>query len=147
MFLFSCLLFWSFVAVPVCVMLSFPSCLHAIGSLDQCVMFWLVVLVMCLVSSLVCSCHATLIVCHKFVVPLSGSTKPLDLHKLAYRDHQKAYSKSIKEARSQYYSNIIQNSYFNSKKLFSTINHLLKPQVAPLTGATEEQCNNFMKFF
>ncbi len=71
----------------------------------------------------------------------------LTVYKLAYRDHQKAYSKSIKEARSQYYSNIIQNSSGNSKKLFSTINHLLKPQVAPLTGATEEQCNNFMTFF
>ncbi|KAA0724132.1 hypothetical protein E1301_Tti022207 [Triplophysa tibetana] len=71
----------------------------------------------------------------------------LTVYKPAYRDHQKAYSKSIKEARSQYYSNIIQNSPGNSKKLFSTINHLLKPQVAPLTGATEEQCNNFMTFF
>ncbi|KAA0702531.1 hypothetical protein E1301_Tti020928 [Triplophysa tibetana] len=71
----------------------------------------------------------------------------LTVYKLAYRDHQKAYSKSIKEARSQYYSNIIQNSPGNSKTLFSTINHLLKPQVAPLTGATEEQCNNFMTFF
>ncbi len=36
MFLFSCLLFWSFVTVL--------SCLHAIGSLVHGVMFWLVVL-------------------------------------------------------------------------------------------------------
>ncbi len=50
LFLFSCLLFWSLVMVPVCVMLPFPSCLLAIGSSVQCVMFWLVVLVMCLVS-------------------------------------------------------------------------------------------------
>ncbi len=71
----------------------------------------------------------------------------LTVDKLAYRDHQKAYLKSIKEARSQYYSNIIQNSPGNSKRLFSTINHLLKPQIAPPTGAMEEQCNNFMTFF
>ncbi len=47
LFLFSCLLFWSLVMVPVCVMLPFPSCLLAIGSSVQCVTFWLV---MCLVS-------------------------------------------------------------------------------------------------
>ncbi len=39
MFLFSCLLFWSLVMVPVCVMLPLPSCIHAIGSLVHCVMF------------------------------------------------------------------------------------------------------------
>uniref|UniRef100_A0A8C1W0H1 Reverse transcriptase domain-containing protein n=2 Tax=Cyprinus carpio TaxID=7962 RepID=A0A8C1W0H1_CYPCA len=75
------------------------------------------------------------------------NSSELTVHKLAYRDHQKAYLKSIKEARSQYYSNIIQNSPGNSKKLFATINHLLKPQSAPLTGATEEKCNDFMTFF
>ncbi len=44
------ILFWSLVMVPVCVMLPLPSCFHAIGSLVHCVMFWLVVLVMCPVS-------------------------------------------------------------------------------------------------
>ncbi len=39
MFMFSCLIFWSIVMVPVCVMLPLPSCIHAIGSLVHCVMF------------------------------------------------------------------------------------------------------------
>ncbi|KAL6471391.1 hypothetical protein MHYP_G00200410 [Metynnis hypsauchen] len=50
----------------------------------------------------------------------------LTVHKLAYREHQKAYSRSIMEARSQFYGNIIKNSQGNSKQLFKTINHLLK---------------------
>ncbi len=33
MFMFSCLLFWSLVMVPL------PSCIHAIGSFVHCVMF------------------------------------------------------------------------------------------------------------
>jgi len=32
----------------------------------------------------------------------------LTVHRLAYREHQRAYSKSLKEAQSQFYSNIIQ---------------------------------------
>ncbi|KAL7377013.1 hypothetical protein ABVT39_019881 [Epinephelus coioides] len=55
----------------------------------------------------------------------------LTMHKQAYKEHQKAYAKSLRDARSQFYSNIISNSPSNSKKLFSTINstlHLLKPQ-------------------
>ncbi len=63
------ILFWSLVMVPVCVMLPLPSCIHAIGSLVHCVMFWLVVLVICAVSPLVGSCHVTCIVCYKY--PLS----------------------------------------------------------------------------
>ncbi len=42
--------FFMLVSVPVCVMLSLPSCLFAIGSSVLCVMFWLLVLVMYLVS-------------------------------------------------------------------------------------------------
>ncbi|KAJ8369327.1 hypothetical protein SKAU_G00093550 [Synaphobranchus kaupii] len=71
----------------------------------------------------------------------------LTVHRLAYREHQKAYSKSLRDARSQFYSNIISNSPGNSKQLFSTINHLLKPQTPSHTGTTEEQCNNFIVFF
>ncbi len=44
------ILFWSLIMFPVCVMLPLPSCIHAIGSLVHCVMFSLVVLVMCPVS-------------------------------------------------------------------------------------------------
>ncbi|KAF0026073.1 hypothetical protein F2P81_020810 [Scophthalmus maximus] len=35
----------------------------------------------------------------------------------------------------------------NSKQLFSTINHLLKPQTLSHTDTTEKQCNNFIIFF
>ncbi len=71
----------------------------------------------------------------------------LTVHRQAYREHQKAYARSLREARSQYYSNIINNSSGNSKQLFSTINHILKPQTHCHSGVTEERCNNFITFF
>ncbi len=69
------------------------------------------------------------------------------VHKLAYREHQKAYSKSLSDTRAQFYSHIINNSPGNSKQLFSTINHLLKPQTPLHTDNMQEQCNSFLSFF
>ena len=71
----------------------------------------------------------------------------LTVHKLAYREHQKAYAKSLSAARSKFYSNIINNSPGNSKQLFSTVNHLLKPQIPQHSEATEKKCNDFITFF
>ena len=71
----------------------------------------------------------------------------LTVHKLAFREHQKAYCQALKNARSTFYSNIINRDTGNSKKLFSTINHLLKPQSPSLTEATVERCNSFIDFF
>ncbi|KAJ4940927.1 hypothetical protein JOQ06_027217 [Pogonophryne albipinna] len=71
----------------------------------------------------------------------------LTVHRLAYREHQKAYAQSLRDARSQYYSSIINNSTGNSKQLISTINHLLKPQSPLHSDSTEKQCKNFAAFF
>ncbi|KAF3844519.1 hypothetical protein F7725_007682, partial [Dissostichus mawsoni] len=53
----------------------------------------------------------------------------------------------LRDARSEYYSSIINNSTGNSKQLFSTINHLLKPQTPLHSDSTEKQCSNFAAFF
>ncbi len=71
----------------------------------------------------------------------------LTVHRQAYREHQKAYAKSLRDARSRFYSGIINNSSGNSKQLFSTINHLLKPQAHPHLEATKERCDTFIVFF
>ena len=71
----------------------------------------------------------------------------LTVHKLAFREHQKAYCLALKDARARYYSNLISRNTGNSKKLFSTINHLLKPQTPSLTETTAERCNSFIDFF
>ena len=71
----------------------------------------------------------------------------LVVHKLAYKNHQKAYAAALKEARSIYYSNIINNSPGNSKQLFSTINYLLNPKNQTHTEPTAEHCNRFLVFF
>ncbi len=48
----------------------------------------------------------------------------LTVHKLAFREHQKTYAQALKEARSKFYSNLINKYTGNSEKLFSTINRL-----------------------
>ncbi len=65
----------------------------------------------------------------------------------AYREHKKAYTKSLRDTRSRFYSGIINNSSGNTKQLFSTINHLLKPQAHPRLEATKERCDTFIMFF
>ena len=59
----------------------------------------------------------------------------LTVHKLAFCEHQKAYSNSLKDARSQFYSSLINENPGNSKQLFTTITHLLKPQPSSSTEA------------
>ncbi|KAE8283704.1 hypothetical protein D5F01_LYC19107 [Larimichthys crocea] len=71
----------------------------------------------------------------------------LTIHKLAFREHQKAYSKSLTEARSLHFSKIINNNPGHSKQLFSNVNHLLNPQPPLLPEINEEYCNKFMVFF
>ena len=56
-------------------------------------------------------------------------------------------SNSLKDARSQLYSSLINENPGNSTLLFSTINRLLKPQPSSSTEATEEQCHSFIDFF
>ncbi|KAF3851772.1 hypothetical protein F7725_005127, partial [Dissostichus mawsoni] len=67
--------------------------------------------------------------------------------RISLSEHQKTYSKSLKKARSQFYSDIISKNPGNSKQLFCTIDHLLKPQTPSHIDTTEEQCNNFVTFF
>ncbi|KAG2459235.1 TLK1 kinase, partial [Polypterus senegalus] len=72
----------------------------------------------------------------------------LTVHKLAFRDHQKAYSKSLKDAQGQFYSNQINKNIGNSKQLFATINQLMEPQQPSFsTPVTKEHCNSFIDFF
>ena len=44
----------------------------------------------------------------------------LIVHKLALQEHQRAYSKALKEARSTFYSNLINKKSGNSKLSFET---------------------------
>ena len=74
-------------------------------------------------------------------------TSGLTVHKQAYREHQREYARSLSTARSQYFSNIINDNLSNSKQLFTTVNHLLKPQSLSHSEATEEKCNEFMTFY
>lgn len=71
----------------------------------------------------------------------------LTVHKLAFRDHQRTYFKSLKDARCQFYSNQINKNTGNSKQLFATISHFLEPQKPSSTEVTKERCNNFIDFF
>ena len=76
-----------------------------------------------------------------------ATSSGLSVHTMAFKDHQKTYAKSLEDARSHIYSNIINSSPGNSKRLFSTINLLLKPQSQTHTDYSEEQLNKFLSFF
>ncbi len=71
----------------------------------------------------------------------------LPVHRQAYRGHQKAYAMSLRDARSGFYSGIINNSLGNSKQLFYIINHILKLQANSHLEARKERCNSFIPFF
>ncbi|TNN61311.1 hypothetical protein EYF80_028438 [Liparis tanakae] len=71
----------------------------------------------------------------------------LTVHKQAYREHRKAYAEALRDAQSKFYSTIINNSPGNSKQLFSTVNHLLKPLSLVHPEATEDRCNMNITFF
>jgi len=71
----------------------------------------------------------------------------LTVHKQAYREQKRVYAEALRDARSRFYSTIINNSPGNSKLLFSTINHLLKPPLLSHPETTEERCNMHITFF
>ena len=71
----------------------------------------------------------------------------LTVYKQAYREHRRAYAEALNNARSRFYSAIINNSPGNSKQLFSTINHLLKPPLPSQSDVTTERCNMHINFF
>ncbi|XP_035273675.1 uncharacterized protein LOC118227386 [Anguilla anguilla] len=71
----------------------------------------------------------------------------LPVHKIAFHEHQRAYSLALKNTRSSFLSNLIDRDAGNPRHLFSTINHLLKPASQSPIEASESQCNNFIKFF
>ncbi|CAJ1074272.1 LOW QUALITY PROTEIN: uncharacterized protein LOC119776875 [Xyrichtys novacula] len=74
-------------------------------------------------------------------------TSGLTVHKLAYQEHRRRYAHELSKARSAHYSNIINNNPGNSKQLFTTVKHLLKPQTSPHHNQTVTQCNEFMDSF
>ena len=71
----------------------------------------------------------------------------LTVHKQAYREHRRAYAEALNNARSRFYSAIINNSPGNSKQLFSTVHHLLKPPLPSQSDVTTERCNMHINFF
>ncbi len=81
------------------------------------------------------------------VLERACKTSDLTVHKLAYREHRRAYAKALSKARSEHYSTLINNNPGNSKKLFSTINHIIKPQISSFYSPTDIDCNRFLDFF
>jgi len=71
----------------------------------------------------------------------------LMVHKIAYREYRRAYARALSKVRSQHYSMVINNNAGDYKKIFSTINHILKPQTPSFFSHTDSNCNKFMNFF
>ncbi len=74
----------------------------------------------------------------------------LPVHRQANRGHQKAHAMSLRDARSGFYSGIINSSpgeFPGSKQLFYIINHILELQANSHLKARKERCNSFITFF
>lgn len=83
-------------------------------------------------------------------VPSSGDTKPqvsLCTSKLFGNTKRTTQSHLQRHGHNSTQTSVFRNSPGNSKQLFCTVNHLLKPQIPSLTETTEEHCNNFLAFF
>ena len=65
----------------------------------------------------------------------------------AYKLHQQQYKEALNNARSSYYSSIIDSGRNNPKTLFSTINKLLQPMDTISNSFTTSKCNLFLTFF
>jgi len=71
----------------------------------------------------------------------------LTVHALAYSDHVSTYKESFNQAKTMYYSTIIDRGFNNPRALFSTFNKLTKPnKTFPLTSSTK-LCCEFLEFF
>ncbi|CAM4683625.1 unnamed protein product [Leuciscus chuanchicus] len=71
----------------------------------------------------------------------------LTVHALAYSDHVSTYKESLNQAKTMYYTTIIDRGYNNPRALFSTINKLTQPtKIFPLTPSTK-LCCEFLEFF
>lgn len=63
------------------------------------------------------------------------------------RDSLAQYQKAVKEAKSQYLSDIISTNGHCPHVLFSTINSVVSPHNNPLSDATVSTCEDFLRFF
>ncbi|KAF3832535.1 hypothetical protein F7725_026200 [Dissostichus mawsoni] len=71
----------------------------------------------------------------------------LTVHLEAYKDHVRAYKEALTRTKAQYYSTIIHDQQHQPRKLFSTINRLLRPIAAPQPPGARDLCSDFLDFF
>lgn len=63
------------------------------------------------------------------------------------KDTLRTYQHAVKAARTKYFSDLINRTAHCPKVLFSTINTVLNPSIAPLLDSTLYTCEDFLNFF
>ena len=71
----------------------------------------------------------------------------LTVHLEAYRDHVRSYKQALTTAKTRYFSSLINNQQHHPRKLFSTINRLLRPPQSPQPSDAADLCSRFQDFF
>lgn len=71
----------------------------------------------------------------------------LVVHHEIFKDHVRDYKKALSQAKTSYYSTLINNQQNHPKRLFLTINRLLRPLDAPQPSDAAELCSEFSRFF
>ncbi|KAK5851958.1 hypothetical protein PBY51_023469 [Eleginops maclovinus] len=74
-------------------------------------------------------------------------TSGLTVHHEAYKDHIRDYKEALLKAKTLYYSILINNQQNHPKKLFITINRLLRPPDSPQPSDAADLCSRFLDFF
>ena len=72
-------------------------------------------------------------------------TSGLTVHHEAYKDHIRDYNEALSKAKTLYYSMLINNQQNHPKKLFKTINRLMRH--APQPTDAIDLCSRFLDFF
>ncbi len=71
----------------------------------------------------------------------------LTVPQLAFKEHVTSYKKVLSQARTRYYSTLIESQQNHPRALFSTINRLLSHRTAPHPSAGSDLCSKFHDFF
>ncbi len=70
------------------------------------------------------------------------------VHRELYNEHVHLYKDALSAAKYEFYSHLIESGDCNTKALFSTVNHLLKPPDSlPAHLYCTAQCDECMSFF
>ncbi len=63
------------------------------------------------------------------------------------RDSLSKFQKAVRNARSRYFTDLLEKNHHNPRALFSAINSIINPRLEVVGDLSVDLCNSFLKFF